>query len=136
MIKKIQLNLKSYQKTCQHLIKEIALNESKIYQDLNPKPRYYFLHRLDGIEMDFITTFLKNVQSPNETFFFLTVGDDFGKGQMVLQGPSEIIKDLGTIVCNLLDGKGNGKNNKYQAKVNNLKKIKECENVIVQYFEK
>jgi misacylated tRNA(Ala) deacylase len=54
----------------------------------------------------------------------------------MLQGPNEAIAALGQKMCGILDGKGNGKNNKFQAKVNNLKKVKECEHLIKDYFNK
>jgi hypothetical protein len=60
----------------------------------------------------------------------------FLPGQLVLQGPPAAIAALGQEICQKLDGKGNGKNNKFQAKVGNLKKVKECEEAIKAYFNK
>lgn len=104
------------------------------------QPRWYSLHRSDGIEPDFINTFLKSAPTLSDSdkiglgLLFLTAGDESYKGQLILQGRPEVIAALGFAICQLLEGKGNGKGTRFQGKVNNLKRIAECEKLIQKYF--
>lgn len=133
LIKKVQASVKNFQKVCKKFTSELALVEAAKVNALTPKPRFYSLHRLDGMDSDFIGAFLRNVSMP-ECFFFLTNGDETRKGQMILQGKTEDIAKIGDAICKALDGKGSGKGTRYNAKVNNLKAIPECERIIAEHF--
>lgn len=133
LIKKIQTTVKNSQKVCKKFTTELALVEAAKVNALNPKPRFYSLHRLDGMDSDFIASFLRNVNMP-DCFFFLTNGDETRKGQMVLQGKADDVAKIGDAICKALDGKGSGKGTRYNAKVNNLKAISECEQIIAEHF--
>lgn len=135
LLTKLQSNLKKNQRTLLKCLKELAVLEADRLNKINPVPKYFFLHRSDGADnLEFITNFIRNVKVP-EVFLFLTNGDDSGKGQLVLQGNEEIIQKLGPQICTILDGKGNGNKQRFNAKVNNLKKIPDCEKLIAQYFD-
>lgn len=121
-------------------MKEIATFEAEKLKSLPELPRWYSLHREDGIEPDFINAFLRSAPAISDSttglaLCFLTVGDGTGKGHLVLQGQPDIISVLGPALCEILDGKGNGKGARFQAKVNNLKRLGECERKIKAYFE-
>ncbi|XP_062564226.1 alanyl-tRNA editing protein Aarsd1-A [Armigeres subalbatus] len=133
LIKKTQATVKNAQKNCKKFTTELALIEAAKINALFPKPKFYSIHRLDGIDSDFIGTFLRNVNVP-ECFFFLTNGDETRRGQMILQGKAEDITKIGDTICMKLDGKGNGKGTRYNAKVNNLKGVPESERIIEEYF--
>ncbi|XP_065081399.1 alanyl-tRNA editing protein Aarsd1-A [Ochlerotatus camptorhynchus] len=134
LIMKLQTTVKNSQKVCKKFTTELAALEAEKVNSLVPKPLYYFVHRLDGMDSDFIFTFLRSVNLP-ECFFFLTNGDETRKGQMVLQGQAKDIAKIGDAICKALDGKGNGKGTRYNAKVNNLKAIAECERIVKEHFE-
>lgn len=87
--------------------------------------------------MDFANTFLRNAKPKNSVFFFITISDgiDSKSGSLVLQGSPEDIDALGGEIAKILDGKGNGKNGRFQAKVLKLNKLKECEEFVKKYFE-
>ncbi|CAD7090231.1 unnamed protein product [Hermetia illucens] len=129
LIEKLQSNQKSKQKAFLQLLKDFAVAEASKLRSLESKPKFFSLHRRDGIEPDFISTFLRN--APDDIFYFMTVGDTTGKGHMVLKGDEEIIKKISAEFLELLDGKGNGKGKSFQAKVNNLAKINECEKMLI-----
>lgn len=57
-------------------------------------------------------------------------------GKLVLQGSAADVDALGPAVCELLGGRGAGKNGRFQAKVTSLKRLKECEQLVVDYFER
>ncbi|XP_055590442.1 alanyl-tRNA editing protein Aarsd1-A isoform X2 [Uranotaenia lowii] len=134
LVKELQSTVKLAQKTSKKLITEAALLEANKLNSMDPIPRFYSVHRQDGPDSDFMNCFARNVSSPN-CFLFLTNGDDSGKsGQMVLQGLSEDILKLGDKICELLEGKGNGKGTRYNAKVTKLKAIDQCQTLIESYF--
>lgn len=134
LVQKAQSGLKNTSKNFQKVLKDLAVLEAEKLKSLDPLPKFYSLHRKDGIEVDFINTFLRN--APQEgIFYFLTVGDSTGKaGHMVLRGDPELIKKLGDRFVEVLEGKGNGKGNNYQAKVNNLTKLTICEEELKNSF--
>lgn len=146
LAKKLQANQKSCQRTLLKCLKEIAVFEAdtlrRLLSQSSPPPpsRWYSLHRNDGIEPDFINAFLKHAPPIDETandglaLLFLTVGDDSHRGQLVLLGRADAIATLGPSICERLEGKGNGKGQRFQGKVNNLKRIAECEQMISDYF--
>lgn len=134
LIRKLQTTVKSVQRTSKKLTTELALLEAEKLNSTDPKPAFYSVHRSDGPDSDFINSFLRHVKLP-ECFLFLTNGDDGGKaGQMVLQGCPEDIAKLGDPICKLLDGKGNGKGSRYNAKVNQLKAVEQCHELIEKHF--
>lgn len=84
----------------------------------------------------FFTVFTRQLGN-KDIFLFLTSGDEsFTKGQMLCQGKPDDVNQLAEALCKLLDGKGNGKNGRFQGKVNNLKKLVDCGKVIRDYFDK
>lgn len=142
LIKKIQASQKSNQRTLSACLKELAVHEAEKLKAINPPPKWYSLHRKDGMDSDFNSTFLRNAPeikngSEGLALLFLTAADEHGdKGNMILFGDERVIAELGDSICSLLDGKGRGKGQRYQAKVNNLKKLPACETLIAEYFEK
>lgn len=94
------------------------------------------LHRNDGVDVDFANTFLRTVKA-NNLFYFITIADgiDSKSGSLIIQANPEDIKALADPICELLGGNGNGKNNRYQAKVTHLNKVKDCEILIKKHFE-
>lgn len=140
-MKKIQASQKSNQRLAASCLKELALSEADKLKKLDPQPKWYSVHRKDGAETEFNGVFLKNIPeiksgSIGLALIFLTAGEENGtKGNMLLYGDEVVVTDLGSKLCELLDGKGRGKGQRFQAKVNNLKKINECEKIICKYFE-
>lgn len=136
MIQKIKDNLKATQRTFAKVMKELAVYEADKVKQLADPPRYYCLHRSDGIDSDFFSVFVRQLNN-KDMFLFLTSGDETStKGQMLCQGKAIDVDKLGPILCELMGGKGNGKNGRFQGKVNNLKKLDDCQKAIREYFDK
>lgn len=133
LLQKIQDNFKAVKKSFEKMMKDIAIFEAKKFSLNDPLPKYFCLHRQDGIDSDFINTFLRNVPT-EDVFYFLTVGDGTGKGCMVLRGKEEDLEKFGDMFADILNGKGNRKNNLYQAKVNKLNKLSDCDAKLKEYF--
>lgn len=140
LIKKLQTNQKSNQKNLQKCLKEIAMFEVEKLKSMTPLPKWYAVNRNYGIEPDFINTFIKNAPTTASDgdgilLVMLTVGEENGsKGQLMLFGVEIIVKELGPKICEILDGKGNGNGDRFQAKVNNLKRLPECEKLLHKFF--
>lgn len=138
LVKKLQTSLKASQKTVQKLSKDIA---TKIAEDLNASKipiDFFTLHRNEGVDIDFANTFLRMLKVDKNVFIFITIADgiDSKCGSLIIQGNPDDVAALGEQICLILGGKGNGKNNRYQAKVTHLNKIKDCEVLIKTHFEK
>uniref|UniRef100_A0A182W0K5 Threonyl/alanyl tRNA synthetase SAD domain-containing protein n=1 Tax=Anopheles minimus TaxID=112268 RepID=A0A182W0K5_9DIPT len=137
LAKKLQSTVRTTQRVAKKLTTELATAEAEklnALRDNNP-PMYVLLHRSDGQESDFINTFLRVVKLP-DCFFFLTNADTdgSGKGQLVLQGKPDDVSKLGPEICTLLEGKGNGKGTRFNAKVNKLKNLAQCEKLVREHF--
>lgn len=130
---KLQGNQKSSLKLLKTLAKDLALFEAQKFNE-NPEKRFYFVHRHDGIDPEFQNNFLRQISDVKDTVFFITLGDDTNKGSFLLQGPPELLEDLTDKICAKLDAKGNGKGNRFQGRANNLKGVKDCDKLIIQYF--
>ncbi|EDV99529.1 alanyl-tRNA editing protein Aarsd1-B [Drosophila grimshawi] len=139
LLQKLQQNVKSTRKSFVQLLKDFANAEAERLENV-PKamrPKYFALHRRDGIEVDFTTTFLRN--APEEIFYFLTVSEGISvgsvaKGHMVLRGDPMLVQELGPQFLELLEGKGNGKENSFQGKINNLAKLQNCTALLEAHF--
>lgn len=140
LIQKMQNNVKAVKKSFQKLLKDLAVAEAEKLEKLpRPLPKYYSLHRKDGVEPDFINTFLRH--APVEiSLYFVTVseppvGNQPGKGHMVLRGNTELVQHFGPNFLNILDGKGSGKEGNFQGKICDIEKIPECEAMLEEYFK-
>lgn len=138
LVKKIQGTIKSSQKTIQRLAKEVASTLAVKLNDESVPPAYYSLHRNDGVDMDFVNVFLRTAKPKKPVFYFITISDaiDSKSGTLILQsGNADDVDALSNEITTILEGKGNGKNGRFQGKVANLKKLKDCEKLIQKYFE-
>lgn len=135
-MKKLQTSSKLSQKTVQKLSKELA---EKLALELNAQENpenFFFIHRSDGVDVDFANTFLRVVKPKKPVFFFITIADgiDSKSGSLLINGNSEDVTLLGPQICDILGGKGNGKNNRFQGKVTQMNKVKDCESLIRKHF--
>ncbi|XP_026480517.1 alanyl-tRNA editing protein Aarsd1-B isoform X1 [Ctenocephalides felis] len=135
LAQKLLTSQKTASKNLNACLKYIAKLEAEKLLAATPRPKYYSLHNSEAADFpDFMNCFIKEVNS-TDILLLLTVGCDKGAGNMVLFGPEELVMELGPKICELLNGKGAGKGNKYQAKVNNLKNRQTCLNLIASKFE-
>uniref|UniRef100_A0A669B7Z0 Alanyl-tRNA synthetase domain containing 1 n=1 Tax=Oreochromis niloticus TaxID=8128 RepID=A0A669B7Z0_ORENI len=75
---------------------------------------------------------IANEINTEETLVFLTVGEEKGPGLFLLAGPSELVTEMGPQVLELLQGKGAGKNGRFQGKANSLARRGEVEALLKQ----
>lgn len=102
-------------------------------------PKWFSVMRSYGNESDFISAVLQNAPEATEDglrVILVTAGEDGSpKGQLTIFGVESVVQQIGPKICEILDGKGNGKGKRFQAKVNNLKRLPQCENYLAEYFD-
>uniref|UniRef100_A0A8C5EWR7 Alanyl-tRNA synthetase domain containing 1 n=1 Tax=Gouania willdenowi TaxID=441366 RepID=A0A8C5EWR7_GOUWI len=77
---------------------------------------------------------IANELNTEETLVFLTVGEEKGPGLFLLAGPTEPVSKMGPRVLQLLQGKGAGKNGRFQGKANSLAQRGDVEAFLRQEF--
>jgi len=135
LIQKMQKSLKMYQKTTQNLLKEVAISEASRLKNSQPKPTYFVCHKKEG-DSDFINTFI-NAVDDNDILLVLTVGDDKSgqPGQLTVSGNEELVGVIGKRLSSILDGKGGGKGSRFNAKINNMKKVNKIEETVREHLQ-
>jgi len=129
LVDKMQKSLKVSQKNNSNMLKELAVFEANKIKQSDPKPLYCVVHRKEG-DSDFISALLKELDD-NDMLCVITVGDEkAGPGQLVVTGEATLVQAIGKELCVLLDGKGGGKGQRFNAKINNLKSIGQIEETV------
>ncbi|KAB0796006.1 hypothetical protein PPYR_10067 [Photinus pyralis] len=132
LVEKLVKNSKMLTKDLQSVLKDLAAFEAHKFKSLEPKPKYYVLHRKEA-EPDFMQNFLREV-GPCDTLFFLSVGDDKAQGSLVLSGSETIISEIAEKVLALLNAKGVAKKNVLNAKASNMKGKAQVIKLLKDYF--
>lgn len=133
LVEKLLKNSKVALKNLQVVLKDVAIAEVKKLKEMNPAPKYHVIHKKEG-DADFINNFLREM-GKTEIFLFLAVGDDKTGGNIVLYGKEDDIAKLGNKICEILDGKGAGKGNRFQAKVSKIINVPKAVKLIKDNFE-
>lgn len=94
MVDKLVKNSKVLNKNLQSALKELVVYEAQKFKNLDPKPKYYSLHRKEA-EPDFMINFLREINNATDTFLFLSTGDEKTSGNILLFGEEKAIADLG-----------------------------------------
>lgn len=98
----------------------------------NPQRGNIFsFHKKEG-DNEFMNI-IANEINIEETMVFLTVGEEKGPGLFLLAGPSGPVTDMGPRVLEMLQGKGAGKNGRFQGKAQSLARRGEVEALLQQY---
>ncbi|KAL3285209.1 hypothetical protein HHI36_019324 [Cryptolaemus montrouzieri] len=133
LVEKLQKNVKVLSKNLQTSLRDLASLEAQKLKNSVPVPKYFSLHRKEA-EPDFMSVFIQEL-SRQDIFLFLSTGDEKGIGNIVLYGSEEDVQNLGPRISEVLNGKGAGKGNKYQAKVNNMSNRPKAEKLIEEHFK-
>ena len=77
-------------------MKDLAKLEAKKFLDLNPKPKFYSIHRKES-DYDFVTIFINEVKPQiNDTLIVISVTDDStnpsSSGQLAIAGNEEMVQ--------------------------------------------
>ncbi|XP_077482695.1 alanyl-tRNA editing protein Aarsd1 [Stigmatopora argus] len=130
-VDRLQKSMRLVQKTNVSLLRDLALLIAQNFKnDLN-RGNFFSLHKKDG-DSEFMNIIVNEINT-KETLVFLTVGEEKGPGMFLLAGPSEQVTEMGPRLVELLQGKGAGKNGRFQGKASNLARRGEVEALLQQY---
>ncbi|XP_066521262.1 alanyl-tRNA editing protein Aarsd1 [Hoplias malabaricus] len=127
-VDKLQKTVKRLQKSNLTLLRDMAVLIAQNFKNQSDRGNYFSLHNKDG-DNEFMNI-IANEIGFEDTVIFLTVGEEKGAGLFLLAGPENVVTELGPRVSELLQGKGAGKNGRFQGKANSLAKRAEAEELL------
>ncbi|XP_076007816.1 alanyl-tRNA editing protein Aarsd1 [Genypterus blacodes] len=129
-VEKLQKSVKLLHKSHLTLLRDMALLIVQNFKSNPQRGNFFSLHKKEG-DNDFMNI-IANEMDTEETLVFLTVGEEKGPGLFVLAGPSDLVTKMGPRVLEMLQGKGAGKNGRFQGKANSLARRGELEALLQQ----
>ncbi|XP_026576730.1 alanyl-tRNA editing protein Aarsd1-like isoform X2 [Pseudonaja textilis] len=133
-VKRLQSSLKLLQKNNVNLLRDLAVLTAQNFKNTTVEQPVFVLHRKDG-DSEFMNILANEIGS-GETLLFLSVGDEKAAGLFLLAGPSEAVEKLGPRVAELLEGKGAGKQGRYQGKATRMSRRSEVEALLQEFARK
>ncbi|XP_073345758.1 alanyl-tRNA editing protein Aarsd1 [Pagrus major] len=130
-VDKLQKSAKLLQKTNLSLLRDMAVLIAQTFKNDPQRGNFFSLHKKEG-DNEFMNI-IANELNTEEILVFLTVGEEKGPGLFVLAGPSGPVAELGPRVLEILQGKGAGKNGRFQGKANSLARRGEVEALLQQH---
>uniref|UniRef100_A0A671U1Q3 Alanyl-tRNA synthetase domain containing 1 n=1 Tax=Sparus aurata TaxID=8175 RepID=A0A671U1Q3_SPAAU len=141
-VDKLQKSAKLLQKTNLSLLRDMAVLIAQNFKNDPQRGSFFSLHKNEKcVSFSFnrkegdneFMNIIANELNTEETLVFLTVGEEKGPGLFVLAGPSGPVAELGPRVLEILQGKGAGKNGRFQGKANSLARRGEVEALLQQH---
>ncbi|XP_059180323.1 alanyl-tRNA editing protein Aarsd1-like isoform X1 [Centropristis striata] len=130
-VDKLQKSVKLLQKTNLSLLRDMAVLITQNFKNDPQRGNFFSLHKKEG-DNEFMNIIANEIDT-EKTLVFLTVGEEKGPGLFLLAGPSERVAELGPRVLEMLQGKGAGKNGRFQGKASSLARRGEVETFLQQY---
>uniref|UniRef100_A0A8P4G3H7 Threonyl/alanyl tRNA synthetase SAD domain-containing protein n=1 Tax=Dicentrarchus labrax TaxID=13489 RepID=A0A8P4G3H7_DICLA len=130
-VDKLQKSVKLLQKTNLSLLRDMAVLIAQNFKNDPQRGNFFSLHKKEG-DNEFMNIIVNEINT-EETLVFLTVGEEKGAGCFVLAGPRGPVAKLGPRVLEILQGKGAGKNGRFQGKANSLAQREEVEALLQQH---
>uniref|UniRef100_A0AAR2M176 Alanyl-tRNA synthetase domain containing 1 n=1 Tax=Pygocentrus nattereri TaxID=42514 RepID=A0AAR2M176_PYGNA len=126
-VDKLQKTVKRLQKSNLTLLRDMAVLIAQNFKNQPDKDDFFIFFTLKIVYTVYI------MSSQHDTVIFLTVGEEKGPGLFLLAGPENVVTELGTCVMELLQGKGAGKNGRFQGKANSLAQRAEAEALLREH---
>ncbi|XP_064644016.1 alanyl-tRNA editing protein Aarsd1-B-like [Lineus longissimus] len=133
LVDKLLKNSKQANKTALTLLREMAVMEAEKFKQRENKDGLFVLHRKEG-DNEFMNIVVNEIND-DKVLKFLTVGDEKAQGLFLLAGSDDVLKDLGPKVAGILDGKGAGKNGRFQGKANKMVNRQQAETMIREFIK-
>lgn len=133
LIEKLVKTTKLMNKNLQSVLKEMAITEARKLKNTDPIPSFYCLHQKEA-EPSFMNTFIRELGT-EKILLLLSTGDEKTNGDILVYGPPKDVEELGPKISIILNGKGAGKGNRYQAKVSNMKDRPKAIKLIEEYYK-
>eukprot|EP00062_Callorhinchus_milii_P025323 gi/632986185/ref/XP_007910094.1/ PREDICTED: alanyl-tRNA editing protein Aarsd1 [Callorhinchus milii] len=132
-VDKLQKSVKLLHKNSVSMLRDLAIMTANTVKSDPNKGKIFVLHRKEG-DSEFMNILANELVAEVE-LLFLTVGEEKGSGLFLLAGRPEAVETLGPKALLLLDGKGAGKNGRYQGKANKMGKRPEVEALLRKHLE-
>ncbi|XP_069763408.1 alanyl-tRNA editing protein Aarsd1 isoform X1 [Narcine bancroftii] len=132
-VERLQKSAKLLQKNNQNLLRDLALLTAKTFKNDANKGKLFILHRKEG-DNEFMNI-IANEISTEVVLLFLTVGDEKGAGLFLLVGQVNAVEALGPKVAEILDGKGAGKQGRYQGRASKMSNRRKVEALLQRYVQ-
>ncbi|XP_022065063.2 alanyl-tRNA editing protein Aarsd1 [Acanthochromis polyacanthus] len=130
-VDKLQKSVKLLQKTNLSLLRDMAVLIAQNFKNDPQRGNFFTLHKKEG-DNEFMNIIANEINT-EETLVFLTVGEEKGPGLFLLAGPSGAVTHMGPQVLELLQGKGAGKNGRFQGKANSIARRAEVEALLKEH---
>ncbi|XP_069012011.1 alanyl-tRNA editing protein Aarsd1-like isoform X2 [Embiotoca jacksoni] len=130
-VDKLQKSVKLLQKTNLSLLRDMAVLIAQNFKSDPQRGNFFSLHKKEG-DNEFMNI-IANELNTEGTLVFLTVGEEKGPGLFLLVGPSGPVTEVAPRMLELLQGKGAGKNGRFQGKANSLARRGEVEALLKQH---
>ncbi|XP_059488852.1 alanyl-tRNA editing protein Aarsd1 [Neocloeon triangulifer] len=125
-------NSKLLEKNLKECSLEVASLMAREVKEQNPPPKFICVHRKEDAN-GFARVFLSEVGK--DVIKLLTWGDEKGAGQMIFEGPEDVVADLGPKICEILGGKGAARGGRFQGAVSALKNRPKATQLLSEHFE-
>nr|XP_020461855.1 alanyl-tRNA editing protein Aarsd1 [Monopterus albus] len=132
-VDRLQKSVKLLQKTNLSLLRDMAVLIAQNFKNDPQRGNFFSMHKKEG-DNEFMNIIANEINT-EETLVFLTVGEEKGPGLFLLAGPIKPVAEMGPRVLEMLQGKGAGKNGRFQGKANNLARRGEVEVFLQQCFK-
>ncbi|ESO03133.1 hypothetical protein HELRODRAFT_112439 [Helobdella robusta] len=134
LLQKIQNSLKVAQKNALTLLRESAMHECERLNGMSEPPAYHCLYKKEG-DSEFMNIIANNVSNKN-MLLFLSCGEERGAGLFLVSGDPGDVQLLGPKIAELLEGRGAGKQGRYQGKCNAIQQRNKVEELIRTHFNR
>uniref|UniRef100_A0A8D3CHW1 Threonyl/alanyl tRNA synthetase SAD domain-containing protein n=1 Tax=Scophthalmus maximus TaxID=52904 RepID=A0A8D3CHW1_SCOMX len=112
------------------LLRDMAVLIAQTFKNDPQRGNFFSFHKKEG-DNEFMSIIANEINT-EETLVFLTVGEEKGPGLFLLAGPSGPVTEMGPLMLEMLQGKGAGKNGRFQGKANSLARRGEVEAFLQQ----
>ncbi|XP_037068597.1 alanyl-tRNA editing protein Aarsd1-like isoform X1 [Pollicipes pollicipes] len=131
ILDKWQRSLKTSQRACRQLLRQLAQAEVTRFRSAAPPLGFLSVHQPAG-DAEFMATVVSLLDDETVLAVVTVGGEDGGAGSLLVRGPAELVSRVAPKLCQLMDGKGAGKNGRFTARLASLKRRPEADDVIRQ----
>ncbi|XP_055860367.1 alanyl-tRNA editing protein Aarsd1-B-like [Biomphalaria glabrata] len=124
--------LKNMQKACNLQLRELATMEVALYKQSPNRENIFVKHRKDG-DNDYISVLISEL-GDNTLPKLITVGDDKDGGMFVLAGSEILVKEMGSRLCDIFEGKGAANKETFRGKATKLANRIKAEKLLREYL--
>ncbi|XP_043207411.1 alanyl-tRNA editing protein Aarsd1-A-like isoform X2 [Amphibalanus amphitrite] len=132
VLDKWQRTMKAGQRAARDVLRQLADAEAERFW--RPGERFLSVHQPHG-DAEFMSAVVSAVGDGTVPVLVTVGGADGAPGSLLLSGPPALVERLGPRLCELMDGKGAGKNGRFSAKLGSLKQRAQADRLLREEIE-